>query len=264
MNVARARLLSQPGIVHGFFGREGGVSRGIYAALNCGPGSRDDPEAVRENRRLVAAGLGAAKLVSLAQIHSPTVYQVDAQWDAQARREGDGLVTATPGIALAILTADCAPVLLADAKARVIGAAHAGWKGALGGVLEATLAAMERLGASRGRIAAAIGPCIAQADYEVGAEFRDRFLEAGTARLQAGHVEPANARFFAAGERPGHYRFDLQAYVASRLEAADIAPIETLAISTYPAENGYFSFRRATHRGEPDYGRDISAVMLTP
>jgi YfiH family protein len=255
MNGIRAGALALSGVGHGFFGREGGVSQGFYASLNCGSGSRDDPQAVRENRRLVAGALGARSLVSLAQIHSSAVYKVDWQWDAAANPPGDGLVTATPGIALGILTADCAPVLLADPEARVIGAAHAGWKGALGGVLEAVLGAMEQLGASRGRIAAAVGPCISQANYEVGAEFRARFLKAGA---------PANARFFAASPKAGHYRFDLEGYVASRLAAAGVAQIEPLSTCTYPVESGYFSFRRSTHRGEPDYGRQISAILLTP
>ncbi|HEX2759862.1 MAG TPA: polyphenol oxidase family protein, partial [Rhizomicrobium sp.] len=170
--------LTAPGIAHGFFGREGGVSTDLYASLNCGPGSRDEAAAVTENRHRVAEALApGAALISLSQIHSPIVHTLDSV-PAQ-RFEGDAMVTATPGLGLGILTADCAPVLLADASARVIGAAHAGWKGALGGVLEATLEAMEKLGANRNRIAAAIGPCISQASYEVGWDFRDRFLELG-------------------------------------------------------------------------------------
>ncbi|HEX3754773.1 MAG TPA: peptidoglycan editing factor PgeF [Rhizomicrobium sp.] len=262
MNVRRADALVLPGIAHGFFGRAGGVSQGVYESLNCGPGSRDDPQAVAENRRRVTQALSAARLASLAQIHSSTVYALDQQWDGE-RLEGDGLVTATPGLALGILTADCAPVLFADAGAKVIGAAHAGWRGALGGVLEATLGAMEQLGALRTGITAAVGPCISQANYEVGAEFRGRFLEAGAARLDAGEIELANEEFFASSARPGHYRFDLEAYIVERLMAAGISHIEALSTCTYPAENDYFSFRRTTHRGEPDYGRQISAVMLT-
>ena len=258
MNILKAGSLALPGIAHGFFGREGGVSGGIYASLNCGPGSKDAPEAVAENRRRVAQQLGAERVVSLSQIHSPIVHVVNAGWDTAQRPEGDGLVTATPGIALGILTADCAPVLFADPAARVIGAAHAGWKGALGGVLEATLAAMEKLGASRGRIAAAIGPCISQRNYEVGAEFRTRFLEAAPL---SGH-QSGNARFFIESERPGHYRFDLEGYAATRLAAAGVAALEPLSACTYPEENGFFSFRRTTHRGEPDYGREISGIVL--
>jgi len=263
MNVLKAASLALPGIAHGFFGREGGVSDGIYASLNCGPGSKDAPEAVAENRRRVADRLGAAKIVSLSQIHSPLVHKVGADWNAAARPDGDAMVTDVPGIALGILTADCAPVLFADHQARVIGAAHAGWKGALGGVLEATLADMEKLGASRGRIAAAIGPCISQRNYEVGAEFRTRFLEAEAADVRGLRVEPANARFFIQSDRPGHYRFDLEGYVAARLAGAGLARIEPLSACTYPVENGFFSFRRTTHRGEPDYGREISGIVLT-
>jgi hypothetical protein len=252
-----ARSLSAPGIAHGFFGREGGVSGGLYQSLNCGPGSSDDPEAVRENRRLVTAALiprTDARLVSLSQIHSAIVHTLPA-WDE--RPEGDAMVTATPGLALGILTADCAPVLLADPKAKVIGAAHAGWKGALGkdgrGVLEATLDAMEKLGALRDRIQAAIGPCISQSNYEVAFDFRDRFLELGL----------RHRRFFVPSDREGHYRFDLQGYVAHRLTSAGVGAVEPLGVCTYPAENGFFSFRRTTHAQEPDYGRQISAIVLT-
>jgi hypothetical protein len=253
MKTLKAEALALPGIAHGFFGRDGGVSQGLYASLNCGPGSKDDPAAVAENRRRAGDELGAAKLVSLAQIHSPLVYKVGADWDAAQHPQGDGLATATQGIALGILTADCAPVLFADASARVIGAAHAGWKGAFGGVLEATLAAMQELGAARGAIAAAIGPCISQKNYEVGEEFRIRFLAA----------EPGSARFFTAATRPSHYHFALEGYIAARLAAAGVTRIEPLSTCTYPEENGFFSFRRATHRGEADYGREISAIMLT-
>jgi hypothetical protein len=250
-----AANLKAPGIAHGFFGRAGGVSTGIYASLNCGPGSKDAPEAVAANRRQVAAALAPdAKLVSLSQIHSANVHTLPA-W--QDRLEGDAMVTATPGLALGILTADCAPVLLADVKAGVIGAAHAGWKGALGtdgrGVLEAVLDAMEKLGALRARIAAAIGPCISQENYEVGWEFRDRFLELGL----------RNRKFFAPSGKEGHYRFDLPGYTAHRLTVAGAGSVEQLGICTYPPENGYFSFRRTTHAGEPDYGRQISAIVLT-
>jgi YfiH family protein len=265
-----AQNLMGGGIAHGFFGREGGVSQGIYASLNCGPGSKDDPEAVIQNRRLVADALApGVRLISLAQVHSPIVHALPA-WGTEdgrrlaplregaARLEGDAMVTATPGLGLGILTADCAPVLFADPKAGVIGAAHAGWKGALGlkdggSVLEATLEAMEKLGASRGRISAAIGPCISQANYEVGWEFRDRFLEEGLRQR----------RFFVPSDKEGHYRFDLPGYVTHRLNQAGTGSVENLAVCTYPAENGFFSFRRTTHAGEPDYGRQISAIVLT-
>ena len=260
MKRLEAQNLAGGGIAHGFFGREGVVSQGIYASLNCGPGSKDDPQAVAENRRRAADMLAPdIRLISLSQIHSPTVYTLPG-WGAEygARPEGDGMVTATPGLGLGILTADCAPVLFADPKARVIGAAHAGWKGALGlkdghGVLEATLEAMEKLGAVRTRIRAAIGPCISQANYEVGADFRDRFLEQGLRQRC----------FFVPSDRQGHYRFDLPGYVAHRLTQAGTGSVESLAACTYPAENGFFSFRRTTHAGEPDYGRQISAIVLT-
>jgi YfiH family protein len=247
--------LAGPGIAHGFFGREGGVSESIYASLNCGPGSKDDPQAVAENRRRVADALApGARLISLSQVHSPIVHTLQAPpSEGAARLEGDAMVTAAPGLGLGILTADCAPVLFADREAQVIGAAHAGWKGAHGGVLEATLDAMEKLGAVRTRIGATIGPCISQQNYEVGFDFRDRFLEQGL-RMR---------RFFVPSDREGHYRFDLPGYVAHRLTQAGTGTVETLAVCTYPAENGFFSFRRTTHAGEPDYGRQISAIVLT-
>jgi polyphenol oxidase len=245
-------LSTLPGIAHGFFGRDGGVSDGLYASLNCGPGSKDDPARVEENRaRIVAALPGGERLITLAQIHSPNVYVVGPNW--QDRPEGDGLVTALPGVILGIQTADCTPVLFAEPHARVIGAAHAGWKGAASGVLEAVIAAMESLGARRERIAAAIGPTISQANYEVGAEFRDRFLEA----------ESAHARFFIPSDRHGYFRFDLPAYVTGRLAGAGISDVADLRLCTYPPENGFFSFRRTTHRAEPDYGRQISAIVVT-
>ena len=252
----QATSLLSPGIAHGFFGREGGVSSGIYSSLNCGPGSRDAPESVAENRRRVVDALApGANLISLSQVHSAKVHTLSA-WDT-VKLEGDAMVSATPGLALGILTADCAPVLLADFRAKVIGAAHAGWKGALGqagrGVLEATLDAMEKLGARKEQISAVIGPSISQANYEVGFDFRDRFLELGL----------RNRRFFVPSDKEGHYRFDLPGYVASRLTAAGAGRVEMSGICTYPLVNGYFSFRRTTHAGEPDYGRQISAIVLT-
>ncbi len=247
-----ANLTGLPGIAHGFFGREGGVSEGVYASLNCGPGSRDDPARVAENRARVMAALApGARLVTLAQIHSPKVHAIGPDWDGRA--EGDGMVTASPGLILGIQTADCAPVLLADAKAGVIGAAHAGWKGALHGVLKGVIAAMEGLGARRTDIAAAIGPCICQDNYEVGADFRERFLV----------EDPGSAGFFVPGVRPEHFRFDLPGYAASRLSRAGIGDITQSGLCTYPPQNGFFSFRRTTHRLEPDYGREISAIVLT-
>jgi polyphenol oxidase len=251
MLVQHANNLKHGKIAHGFFGRTGGVSTGIYASLNCGPGSGDAPASVGENRARVAQHLGA-ELVTLYQIHSDKAVNVNAPW-GNDRPQADAMATATPDIALGILTADCAPVLFADHQARVIGAAHAGWKGALGGVIESVLAAMENLGANRARIAAAIGPCIAQDSYEVGAEFRDRFAD----------TDSANARFFVPSNKPGHFRFALEGYVAHRLTTAGVSNIEPLHADTYAREADFFSFRRTTHRGEPDYGRQISAIVLT-
>jgi YfiH family protein len=246
-----ANLSRLGGITHGFFGREGGFSEGLYASLNCGPGSRDDPAKVAENRaRVVTAVAPASRLVTLAQIHSPTVHVVDSDWDAARHPEGDGVVSAAPGLLLGIQTADCAPVLFADAQARVIGAAYAGWKGALHGVLEAAIEAMEKLGARRSRVAAAVGPAIAQADYEVSADFRGNFLA----------DDAGNAEFFIAQE--GRFRFDLPGYAGRRLARAGIGDIVQTGLSTCPPENGFFSFRRTTHCREPDYGRQISVIGL--
>ena len=246
-------------IPHGFLGRRGGVSTGIHAGLNVGWGSDDEREAIAENRRrAVEAVLPGAALFTVHQIHSPDVVTVTAPWPdpgsspgQAARPQADALVTNRPGLLLGILTADCAPVLLADAQAGVIGAAHAGWKGALSGVCEATVAAMEALGARRERIAAAIGPCIAQASYEVDDDFEARFVVA----------ETFNARFFRMG-REGHAQFDLEDYVAARLAAAGVATIEKLALDTYADESRFYSYRRATHRGEPGYGREIALIGL--
>ena len=250
LRFSAGNLSLQPGIAHAFFSRKGGVSSGLYASLNCGPGSRDDAAAVAQNHaRAIAALDPKAQLVTLAQIHSATVHPVDADWDFAARREGDGLVTAQPGVALGILTADCTPVLFADPQARVIGAAHAGWKGAVSGVLEDNIAAMEKLGAKPARLVAAIGPTISQAHYEVGQDLRDRF-------------GGDDARFFVASDRPGHFHFDLPGYVAQRLKKAGVAEVSDLALCTYPPENGLFSYRRTTHRGEADYGRELSAIIL--
>lgn len=250
MLILRADALNVPAIAHGFFGRTGGVSRGIYASLNCGPGSSDDPSNVAENRRRAREALGASALNTLYQIHSPNAVTVDAAWSIGP--QADAMVTKTRGIALGILSADCAPVLFADAEAQVIGAAHAGWKGALSGVIEATVAAMEALGARRSRIAAALGPCISQANYEVGEEFHARFVAA----------DATNVRFFAAGARAGHHQFDLEAFVAARLVHAGVANLSRLSTCTYAHEAEFFSFRRATHRGEKDYGRELSAIVL--
>ncbi|ANU06657.1 peptidoglycan editing factor PgeF [Paraurantiacibacter namhicola] len=236
-------------VPHGFFGSEGGVSAGEVAGLNVGYGAEDDPACVATNRRLAAdAVLPGAQVVAVYQVHSPDVVSVPAPWGDDARPEADALVTSVPGLLLGIVTADCAPVLLADTSAGVVGAAHAGWRGAHSGVLENTLAAMEELGAARGNIAAAIGPCIAQASYEVDAGFRAQFSD-------------ADAHHFAAG-REGHWQFDLPGYVAARLEAAGVGHVEDTARDTYPPGSGYFSFRRATHRAEATYGRQFSLIGL--
>lgn len=245
-------LAALPGIAHGFFGREGGVSSGLYDSLNCGPGSKDEPAAVTENRRRVATALAPeARLVSLAQIHSPFVHIVGPDWDTGKHPEGDGLATATPGLGLSILTADCGPVLFADAQAGVIGAAHAGWKGAISGVTDQTITAMEALGARRERIIAAIGPCIGRASYEVDLAFVDRFET----------QDPDNGRFFSAG-REGHAQFDIAAYVAARLADAGMARVEMLDEDTYSQPDRFYSYRRTCHRGEPDYGRQISMIAV--
>ena len=250
----QATTLVSSGIRHAFFTREGGVSEGIYASLNGGIGSRDAPDKVRENRARMAAALGVAPthLVSCYQIHSPNVVVADAPWSATERPRADAIVTRTPGLGIGIGTADCGPVLFADGEARVIGAAHAGWRGAFTGVIEATIAEMEKLGARRERIAAAAGPMISQRNYEVGQDLIDRFLEA----------DKDNARYFAEASRPGHAMFDLPRYVVDRLKRAGIAQVEDLALCTYADEAQFYSYRRATHRKEPDYGRHINAIAI--
>jgi YfiH family protein len=246
----RSHLLA--GVPHGFLGRRGGVSQGDVAGLNCGLGSGDEPADVAENRKLATeAVLPGAPLVSVYQVHSPRCVTVTEPWADDARPEADALVTDRPGLLLAVVTADCAPVLLADREAGVIGAAHAGWKGAMTGVTDATIAAMASLGARREEIVAAIGPCIAQASYEVDEAFAGRFLSEAA----------GNARFFAPG-REGHLHFDLEAYVAHRLESQGIAAAAKLGLDTYPAAERFYSFRRATHRQEPAYGRQISLIGL--
>jgi YfiH family protein len=250
---ARSPLLSGlAGVKHGFFGRQGGVSAGIYDSLNCGPGSNDAPDAVRENRARVAETLGAAHLLSLYQVHGIEVITVSEAWENGASRPRcDAMVTDRPGLALGTLAADCGPILFADSEAGVIGAAHAGWKGALGGVAEATVAAMEKLGAQRARIRAALGPTIAQTSYEVGPEFPAPFL--------AEHRE--NARFFAAGAKPGKHMFDLPGYIVARLVRMGIAA-EWIGRDTCAERDVYFSYRRTTLAGGGDYGRNVSAIVL--
>ena len=253
MTLASSLLSGVPGLRHAFFTREGGVSGGIYAALNGGLGSNDDQALVAENRRRMAEHVGVAPdhFVSLHQIHSPDVLVAETPWPSAPRPKGDALVTKTPGIALGVSTADCGPVLFADADAGVVGAAHAGWKGALTGGLEATIEAMERLGADRGHIVAGLGPTISVAAYEVGPEFRERVLAA----------DAANARYFRPSDREGHAMFDLAGFIRKRLEAAGILMIDDLGLDTY-ADERFFSYRRSVHRKEPDYGRHVHAIAL--
>jgi len=249
----KATNLNMDGIRHGFLSCEGGVSQGLYTSLNCAFGSQDVSENVAENRKLAVhhVGLDSAPLVTCAQIHSATVVLVKTPWDPTKAPKADALVTNIPSIALGVLTADCTPVLFADADAGVVGAAHAGWKGAVGGVLEATIAAMLDLGASPENLRAAIGPCIHQASYEVGIELRDYVLAAS----------PKASSFFQAGQ-PGHFYFDLPGYVEARLRAAALKNIERVYVDTYDLGNPCFSFRRATHQGDPDYGRQVSIIGL--
>jgi polyphenol oxidase len=243
-----------PDIAHGFFGRTGGVSSGIYESLNCGPGSGDDRSNVIENRGCALAALTdrECRLVTLYQIHSAEGVTVRKPWEIGHAPEADAMATDVRGISLGILTADCAPVLLADAEAQVIGAAHAGWKGALAGVIEQAIVRMEQLGAQHERIAAAIGPCISQAAYEVGEEFRAVF-----ARHDA-----TNSRFFVPSARSGHWQFDLPGYASARLNAAAVRNVTVVGRCTYAEAGNFYSFRRATHRGEGDYGRQLSAIAL--
>jgi hypothetical protein len=253
MLILKSENLSTAPVAHGFFGRKGGVSTGIYDSLNCGPGSQDSRDCVMENRRRALAALGAAKLVTLYQIHSAEAVTVTAPWEVAENPKADAMVTDRPRVALGILTADCAPILFADAEGHVIGAAHAGWNGAISGVIESAVSAMTRLGAKRERIRAAIGPCIGQAAYEVGPEFEARFVKA----------DAGNGRFFAPSSRAAHFQFDLPAYVSQRLKESGVEHVDDLAACTYSRESDFFSYRRTTHRKEPDYGRELSAIMLT-
>jgi YfiH family protein len=250
----QAASLELPGIRHAFFTRQGGVSAGPYASLNGGVGSRDDTVNVSENRARMAAALDVApdRLLTAYQIHSPDVVVAETAWPMQARPRADAIVTRTPGLAIGVSTADCGPILLADPFARVIGAAHAGWRGALAGVAEATVAAMERLGADRGRIRAALGPMIRQDNYEVGPDLIARFA-----------AEDKGADdFFRPAARERHAKFDLGGYIAARLGRAGIGQIEDLRLCTYAEPARFFSFRRTTHCAEADYGRHISAIAL--
>ena len=249
LDIVRSGLLAVP---HGFFGRKGGVSTGTAAGLNCGLGSGDDPEAVHANRRLSGdAILPGAPLASVYQIHSPTAVIVNEASPHDQRPEADALVTDRPGLLLGVVTADCAPVLLTDADAGVVAAAHAGWRGATAGITDQAIAAMISLGARVERIAAAVGPCIARASYEVDDAFADRLME----------DDPQNEHFL--GEGPaGKPHFDLEAYVVARLAAAGVRQIEAMGLDTYALEDRYYSYRRSTHRGDPTYGRQFSLIGL--
>jgi polyphenol oxidase len=254
MKLQAAKLSALPGIRHAFFTRSGGVSQGIYASLNAGVGSADDPLKVAENRARMAKAVGAEPehLLTAYQIHSPDVVVAVEPWTQATRPRADAIVTRMPGLAIGVSTADCGAILLADPRARVIGAAHAGWRGALSGVIEAAIEAMEQLGADRTRAVAAVGPMIRQRHYEVGSDLLDRFVAA----------DPANTRFFAAG-RNGHAFFDLAGYIAARLARAGITQVEDLELCTYAEPERFFSYRRSTHRAEPDYGRHLNAIVLS-
>jgi YfiH family protein len=251
----QAPLLSMlPGVRHGFFTRAGGVSDGLYDSLNGGLGSDDAPARVAENRARMAAALGVApdRLITAYQIHSPDVVVATEPWTRAQAPRADAVVTAVRGLAVGITTADCGPLLLADPQAGVVAAAHAGWRGALAGVVEAAVAAMERLGAVRTRMVAAVGPMIRQPCYEVGSDLMERFAA----------VDPTNGRFFAPAARDGHAMFDLAGYIASRLKDAGVGRIEDLGHCTYADPARFFSYRRSTHRAEADYGRHVNAIAL--
>lgn len=250
-----APSLSSLGIRHAFFTREGGVSQGIYASLNGGVGSSDEPAHVAENRRRMARALNVDdnQLATVHQIHSADVVVAERVWEVEARPRADAIVTRTRGLAIGVTTADCGPVLFAEPRAHVIGAAHAGWRGAFAGVLDATIAAMEQLGANRDRMLVALGPMIRQRNYEVGPEFVRNFCD----------HDPANARFFHDAERDGHALFDLPGYIVSRLRRAGIGRIDDIGLCTYAEPDRFYSYRRSVHRDEPDYGRHINAIVLS-
>lgn len=247
-------LATAPRIRHAFFTRSGGVSQGVYASLNGGVGSSDAPDKVAENRARMAVALGvsADRLLTPYQIHSPDVVVADVPWTSDDRPRADAVVTRVPRLAIGVSTADCGPLLFADSEAGVIGAAHAGWRGALTGVIEATVTAMERLGADRRNIAAALGPTIRQQNYEVGPEFVERFLAA----------DRSNSRYFRPSGRAGYAMFDLTGYIAERVQRVGIEQFEDLGLCTYAEPDRFFSYRRTTRSGEPDYGRHINAIAL--
>ena len=250
-----ATSLALTGIRHGFFTRAGGVSSGFYASLNGGVGSQDDAGKVLENRARMAAALGVEprRLLTAYQTHSPNVVVAEAPWTTENRPRADAIVTRMRALAIGVTTADCGPVLFAEPRAGVIGAAHAGWRGALTGVIEATIAAMERLGAAQRQIRAAIGPMIRQGNYEVGPDLVERFRA----------DDPASSRFFGPARRDGHAMFDLAGYIAARLKRAGITEVEDVGLCTYADPEQFFSYRRTTHRAEADYGRHVNAIALT-
>jgi polyphenol oxidase len=253
MRLASPLLSAIPGLHHAFFTREGGVSDGVYESLNGGLGSNDDPVNVAENRRRMAEQMGVPlqRLLSVFQIHSPDAAVATGPWQGAARPRADAIVTRTEGLAIGITAADCGPILLVDPNARVIGAVHAGWKGALTGIVESTVEAMEKLGADRSGMVAAIGPLICQHSYEVGGEFVERFLRA----------DAENALFFIPSAREGHAMFDLAGLIRMRLENAGVLMIDDIGVDTYSDER-FYSYRRSVHREEPDYGRHVHAIAL--
>jgi YfiH family protein len=253
MKLGSPLLSAVPGLRHAFFSRDGGVSGGIYAGLNGGIGSSDDPASVAENRRRMAEQMGvtADHFLTLFQVHSPDVVVTSAPWATSSRPRADAIVTRSEGLAIGVTAADCGPILFVDPNARVIGAAHAGWKGALTGIVESTVEAMEKLGAERADIVAAIGPLIRQPSYEVGNEFVERFVDA----------DAENALFFIPAARAGHAMFDLAGFIRRRLENAGVLMIDDIGVDTYSDER-FFSYRRSVHRKEPDYGRHVHAIVL--
>jgi YfiH family protein len=255
MKLASPLLSAIPGLRHAFFTRDGGVSDGVYASLNGGIGSSDDPANVAENRRRMAEQMGVTPehFLSVHQTHSPDVVVASGPWQGSARPLADAIVTRSEGLAIGASAADCGPILLADPNARVIGAVHAGWKGALTGVVESTVEAMEKLGAERSGLVAAIGPLIRQHSYEVGSEFVERFVQA----------DAENALFFIASAREGHAMFDLAGFIRMRLENAGVLMIDDIGVDTY-ADERFYSYRRSVHRKEPDYGRLVHAIALEP
>jgi len=253
MKLESPLLSAVPGLRHAFFSRDGGVSDGIYAGLNGGIGSNDDPAKVAENRRRMAEQMGVTTdhFLTLFQVHSPDAVVASAPWDTASRPRADAIVTRAEGLAIGITAADCGPILFVDPGARVIAAAHAGWKGALTGIIESTVGAMEGLGAERAGIVAAIGPLIRQRSYEVGNEFVGRFVEA----------DAENTRFFLPASREGHAMFDLAGFIRMRLEDAGVLMIDDTGVDTYSDER-FFSYRRSVHRNDPDYGRHVHAIVL--